>query len=129
MKKLTIEWKHFDKEGKTCDRCSQTGKNLFQVLKDLRSGLLKKGIEIEYRETKLPENQMPESNIIFINDIPLEQLLPNTKAGENDCCSCSGLTNNASICRCRTVSHKGVVFEEVPKKLIRSAILKYLNLE
>lgn len=128
MKKLLIEWKHFDKEGKTCQRCSETGENLSQVINDLRSELLRKGIEIEYRETKLPESRMSESNLILIDDIPLEQLLSDTKAGENDCCSCSGLINDASTCRCRTVSHKGIVFEEVPKKLIRLAVLKHLKI-
>lgn len=129
MKKLIIEWKHFDKNGKTCERCSGTGNNLSQVIAGLRSELLQKGVEIEYRKTKLPESRMSESNMILINSVPLEQLISDTKAGENDCCSCSQLINDASSCRCRTVSHKGIVFEEVPKKLIRLAVLKYLNLE
>jgi len=35
MKTLTIEWKHLDKEGATCVRCSDTGKTLAEVVKDL----------------------------------------------------------------------------------------------
>jgi len=129
MKKLIIEWKHFDKEGKTCERCSETGKNLSRVINGLRTELLPKGVEIEYRETKLPENRMSESNMILINSVPLEQLIPDTKVGKNNCCSCSQLINDASSCRCRTVTHQGIVFEEVPRKLIRLAILRCLNLK
>jgi len=123
MKKILIEWKHFDKKGKTCKRCSKTGKNISQVISDLQSELLQKGVEIEYKETKLAESRMSASNMVLINSVPLEALIPDTKAGENECCSCARLINNASSCRCRTVSHKNVIFEEVPKKLIRLAIL------
>ncbi|MBI3069037.1 MAG: DUF2703 domain-containing protein [Betaproteobacteria bacterium] len=30
--KLTIEWLHVEKEGKTCIRCAETGQTLQQVL-------------------------------------------------------------------------------------------------
>ncbi|HEY6007318.1 MAG TPA: DUF2703 domain-containing protein [Geobacteraceae bacterium] len=31
MKELTIEWRHYDREGATCLRCSITGKTLQEV--------------------------------------------------------------------------------------------------
>lgn len=70
---------------------------------------------------------MPESNIILINNVPIEQLLSDTQAGENECCSCSGLINNASSCRCRTINNQGNIYEAIPADLIKLAITNYLK--
>lgn len=129
MKILNIEWKHFDKEGKTCERCSETGNNLREVINDLQQGLSAQGIWVELKEIRLPENQMPESNQILFNGVSLEELIPKAIAGENNCYSCSQLINNAAGCRCRTVNFQGRVFEEIPKELIELAALKALGLK
>lgn len=129
MKKLKIEWKHFDKEGKTCNRCSKTGRNLISVLQELKGEFSVKGIHIEFQETKLPQSHMMESNSILINDTPLEDLIPDTEAGENICYSCSELIGKFINCRCRTIQHGEDTFEEVPSSLIKQAILKKLQLD
>lgn len=127
MKKLIIEWKHFDKEGKTCTRCSQTGDNLGEVIKDIQNEFSAKGIEIQFLETKLPESRMPESNQILIGGIPLENLIPDTKVGENYCNSCSDLIENPGGCQCRTLGRAGDIYEEIPVDLIKQAIINELK--
>ncbi len=127
MKKLLVEWKHFDKNGTTCERCSQTGDNLNMVIKDLQNEFLSKGVEIQFQETKLPESRMAESNQILIDGILLENLVPNTKAGENFCSSCSGLIEDPGGCQCRTVKQGENIYEEVPVYLIKQAIINKLN--
>lgn len=37
MRKFSIEWKYFDKEGKTCGRCSAMGANLAETIKGLQN--------------------------------------------------------------------------------------------
>lgn len=128
MRYLLIEWKHFDKNGRTCQRCSQTGSNLNGVLKDLQEEFSSKGLNIELKETKLPERRMAESNSILIEGIPLENLLPDTKIGENSCQSCSDLIDKPTRCRCRTINLGKDIFEEVPVDLIRQAIFKRIRL-
>lgn len=122
MNKIIIEWKHFDKNGATCDRCSQTGDNLQEAIKDLQ-----KEFDIEFIETKLTEDQMSESNQIIINGKLIEDLIPDTKVGENFCSSCTDLTDNASDCRCRTINQGKTVFEDIPIELIKTAILNNAN--
>lgn len=122
MSKIIIEWKHFDKNGATCDRCSQTGSNLKEVITDLQ-----KDFDIEFIETKLTEDQMSESNQIIINGKLLEDLIPNTKAGENFCSSCTDLTDNSSDCHCRTINQGETIFEDIPNDLIKIAILNIIN--
>ncbi len=126
MSNLSIKWKHFDKDGKTCVRCLSTGNNLADTIKKLRAEFEPKGIKIEFKETKLPENRMSESNKILIDGVLLEKLIPNANASENNCSSCADLTGNIN-CHCRTIIQEEETFEEIPDKLIRQAILNKLN--
>ena len=122
MTKIIIEWKHFDKNGATCERCLQTGNNLQEVIKDLQ-----KGFDVEFKETKLPEDRMSESNQIIINGKLLEDLIPDTKVGENFCSSCTDLTDNSSDCHCRTINQGDTTYEEIPTDLIKTAIFDIIN--
>jgi len=127
MLNLLIEWKHFDKDGKTCVRCSGTGINLADTIKELQTEFGSKGIKIEFKETKLPESRMSESNEILIDGVLLEKLIPDANTGENSCSSCADLIGNSSDCRCRTILQGEETFEEIPIELIKQAILIKLN--
>ena len=124
MRKLIIEWKYYAKQGKTCNRCSGTGNNLHQVITELKKDLLKRNIDLQLRETILLKNKIPESNIILIDGIPIEQILPNALMGESECCSCGDLCGSKT--NCRTVNQNGKVYEEIPFSLIKEAIIKKL---
>ena len=124
MNKISVEWKHFDKEGKTCSRCSGTGKNIINIISKIKKEL---GIEILFKETKLPEERMAESNEILINGVLLENLIPNIRTGENKCPSCSELIDQPDSCNCRTLNQGEKVFEEIPAELIERAILSKIN--
>jgi len=126
MKRISIEWKHFDKEGKTCARCSATRVNLAEAIEGLRDEFGAQGVEIAFKETKLSESRMDESNEIFIDGILLEKILPDTEAGMNACASCGDLIGGRDCC-CRTITRKGDVFEEIPVELIREAILEKIK--
>jgi len=119
MKTLTIEWKHLDKEGATCVRCSDTGKTLAEVVKDLSREWKGSGIRIEFKETLLKAGEIRQSNQILFNGIPLESLVPGASAGESSCASCCDLTGEDVACR--TVEHEGTVYEAIPERLIRTA--------
>lgn len=127
MNHLTIEWRHLDDKGETCLRCSKTGKTLHQVITELKKELGAKNIKITFKETKLLKNQIEQSNMILINDAPLEQLLSNANVSQNYCSSCSCLTGSDAYCR--TIEYKGKQYEEIPEKIIRSAILRAAGLD
>ena len=124
MKKLTIEWKHFDNDGKTCERCSDTGANLKKVISELTAALSSQGYSIDYKETKLDAKDMPESNTVLINGTPIEKLL-NASVDLNSCTSCSDLID--SYCNCRTVTFDGSTYESIPEEILKEAILISLN--
>jgi len=127
MNKIKIEWKHFDKDGKTCVRCSQTGSNLSEAITQIKQDTEFKGARIDYKETKLPENRMSESNQVLINGVLIETLLPNTNAGENYCDSCSDLIDDPSGCNCRTINQGHTIHEDIPVELIKQAINKSIK--
>lgn len=95
MKKLAIEWKHFEKEGETCERCAGTGENLATVVAELQQELKGEGVEVTLTETLLPASRIAESNMILFNGIPLENLLAEMDVAENPCASCACLTGEA----------------------------------
>ena len=126
MKTLRIEWKHLDVEGETCDRCYDTGENLVQEVKRLKRALQPKGIEVELTEIKLDDTQIPQSNTILFNGVPIEDIL-NIKVSENYCDSCTNLLGTNTYCR--TVLFEGNEYEDIPAKAIRQAALRILGLE
>jgi hypothetical protein len=127
MRKLAIEWRHYAKAGETCERCSATGSNLSAVVAALRDELAREGIEVTLTETLLPASLINQSNMILVNDVPLEDLLGEVAVAENSCASCSCLTGEETMCR--TVEYQGKTFEEIPKELIRQALMKGLSSE
>lgn len=125
MKTLTIEWKHFEKEGETCSRCNITGINLRQVIEELQGTLLGVSVTIELHETTLPEDQMDISNIILFNGVPIETLLDDVTVVKNCCDSCGDLID--SSCNCRAVQTSTDTHDEIPKSMIKEAILKSIK--
>lgn len=119
MRELVIEWRHYDKEGATCDRCAATGSSLREVVAELSREYGDTGIAVRLVETRLPREQMAQSNLVLFNGRPLESLLDAAVAGENECQSCSCLTGSQTSCR--TVAHEGTTYEELPAWLIRKA--------
>ena len=119
MNTLEIEWRHLDKDGRTCLRCSDTLQSLQQVIQQLAAECAPHGVEIVYRETKLPIEQLSQSNLILFNGVPLEAVLPGASASENECQSCGDLCGEPSFCR--TVTVGGRTFEAIPAPLIRQA--------
>ncbi|MFZ1642353.1 MAG: DUF2703 domain-containing protein [Candidatus Contendobacter sp.] len=119
MTTLEIEWRHLEKDGRTCLRCSDTLQSLRHVFTHLAAECAPHGVSIAYRETKLPPEQLSQSNLILFNGIPLELVLPGAAASESECSSCGDLCGQSSLCR--TVSVGGHTFEAIPAALIRRA--------
>lgn len=122
MKTITIEWLHLDVAGETCQRCGDTGRELAQVVERLRSECAPRGVDILFKETLLPAEQIARSNTILINGLPLETILPHTEASASCCTSCGDLTGRAE--ECRTIVHQGQEYETIPRELIRQAVCK-----
>lgn len=125
MKGLAIEWRHYDKEGATCDRCAATGTSVSEVVAGLTKELASRGITVTFTETKLPEDLMAQSNMVLFNGLLLEDVLDKAAADENNCPSCSCLTGSETSCR--TVEYEGKSYEEIPAELIRKAAYKVIG--
>lgn len=118
---LVLEWRHYAKEGQTCERCNDTGANLTTVVADYAQ----QGITITVQEVLLPYERIHESNLVLINGTPLEELLAGGAAGESSCSSCSCLSGQATSCR--TVQYDGVVHEELTEALLKAGIERWLE--
>lgn len=125
MKELTIEWRHYDKEGTTCDRCAATGSSVREVVDELTEEFARRGVSVTFKETPLPRELMAQSNIILFNGVALETILDDALAQESPCPSCSCLTGSETSCR--TVEYQGKSYEEIPGELVRQAAYKVLE--
>ena len=119
MKEINIEWMHYDKEGETCIRCNNTGDNVKAAIKEIS-----RDIRVNYKETKLEADDMPDSNTVLINGQKLEDIL-NAKASENHCHSCSCLAGAST--NCRTVEYNGDVYEDLSVAMILAAIKQVIS--
>ena len=122
MKKLKIEWRHFETGGQTCERCGDTGAALRRVSEELERT---EGVTIEYQETHLLASSIAQSNMVLFNGVPLEELLDGAEISTNECCSCSCLIGEDT--ECRTLLYQGKTYEDIPEELIREAALKALR--
>ena len=118
---LVLEWRHYAKEGQTCERCNDTGANLATVVADYAQ----RGITITVQEVLLPYDRIHESNLVLINGTPLEELLAGGITSESSCGSCSCLSGQTTSCR--TIHYHGVVYEELTAALIKAGIQHYLD--
>lgn len=119
MNHLEIEWRHLDKDGKTCDRCSDTGETVRSAYEDLVKELEPKGWEVSFTETLLTDQEIPESNSIYLNGIAIEKILPDTRRSQNCCISCGEILGTPTMCR--TLERNGQIFEAVPAAMILEA--------
>jgi hypothetical protein len=125
MNHLEIEWRHLDREGKTCDRCLDTGNSVHRAYETLARELKPKGWEVTLKETFLTEKEVPESNNILLNGIPLEQLIPGARKSENCCISCGELCGMLTLCR--TIERDDQTYEAIPAAFILEAAYQLIH--
>lgn len=126
MKKLIIEWKHLDVAGETCDRCYDTGENLFNEVRRLNRQLEQQGITVEIVETKLDDTRIAESNSLLFDGVPIEEIL-DIRVEYNHCSSCSSCLDADTDCR--AIYYDGSQYDDIPAKAIRHAALRVLGME
>ena len=122
MKTHTIEWKHLDQNGRTCDRCHDTGANLRSVVRKLNTSLGSRRVRFRLKETRLKPSRLAESNSIIIDGRPLETLLPATRVTTTECGSCGELLGQPTDCRALTMD--GQTYDTIPPELIHDALRK-----
>lgn len=121
MKSLPIVWQRLvSSDGKTCDRCNATYREIQRAVSKLTEALRPLGIEpsLEIREIgeKSFKATPSESNRIWIAGRPMEEWLGAT-VGSSRCCSVCGDSE------CRTIEVGGARFEAIPEKLFLKAVL------
>ena len=122
MKTHTVEWKHLDRNGRTCDRCHDTGANLRAVVRQLNTSLRSRRVRFRVKETLLQPDRLEESNSIIVDGQPLETLLPATRVTTTECGSCGELLGQATDCR--AVTKDGKTHETIPPDMIQDALRK-----
>ena len=112
-------------KGETCDRCSGTYGNILEAMYASleRSGELE-GIQVEIIDNALTEDRIGESNLVLINNIPIEHLV-GAMVQYTECSSCGDLIGNTTCCR--AVTSGGTTEETLPTEMIRVAIRAAIN--
>ena len=103
LKTLKIEWRH----------PPRADGRIPKIIKELRTQLKKKMIDIILIEKKLPANQLAE---ILFNDLPLEFLLDEARVRDNFCGTCVSPTVRKKI------------YSKISESLIKKAALKAVGL-
>lgn len=116
---LNITFLYYDKT--TCKRCASTDKSVQLTLAELKKAVKDAGVQVEFRESKLPESKLHLSPSILINGKDIEKILNKKSEPKSnvcsDCCKMAGRPVN-----CRTFSYKGKNYDYIPKEMIMEAI-------
>ena len=122
MKTLPIVWQRLvSSDGKTCDRCNATYREMQRAVGKLKAALGPLGVEPTLETREIDERTFKadpsESNRIWIAGRPMEEWL-GASVGSSRCCSVCGDSE------CRTVEVGGNMFEAIPEELVvRAALL------
>ncbi len=73
MRTIEIKWKHLEKSRNASSRCAGTGEALEKTVRKLANECGPQGWNMELKETKLSEKRLLESNLILIDDTPIER--------------------------------------------------------
>ncbi|KQC04050.1 MAG: hypothetical protein APR55_06560 [Methanolinea sp. SDB] len=119
---LNLQWRHGKDQTKPCYRCSDTGKDFLDLLKEVTAILESDGIRVAvYEKTAVAG----EENRIFLNGRPLEDLLDEAEQGQSYCHSTKWEYIDES--RKEVTGPGGQVCQEAPELLFRKAILRALE--
>lgn len=118
-RQLLVLWQRVLIGAETCQRCGDTGTAVTRAVERLREVLLAQGIDVRLETRALPPFAVAESNRIFINGEPLEELL-GAQVGMNHCQSCCELLGEQSQGQidCRTLILDGQEHEAISEELI-----------
>ena len=115
MKELKIEWQRLTADGETCTRCGGTEAELEQAVSNLKDSLKTLGVKVNLNKEKISEEEFKnsplKSNMIEINDKPLEEWV-NGETGASECCEICAPND------CRTITVEGETYEKIPASLI-----------
>lgn len=122
MKTIDIEWRHLVVDQVTCERCSDTGAVLQQLVEELNHECTPRGVQVTLTETPLGPERIADSNQVLIDGRPLEASAPTIRVGSSTCTSCGELTGRDE--QCRTLEMDGQSFEVPPPYLIRAEVCR-----
>ncbi len=115
MRVLKIRWQRLVSDGKTCQRCGTTEKELDKAATALNQSLGSLDIQVSLEKVELSIAEFSEdplqSNQIWLNDQLLEDWLGG-KVNRSRCCDVCGPAE------CRTVVIGEETFEAIPAELI-----------
>ena len=125
LKQLDFERRHRDMDGNSGRRCSDTRLTREQTVIDLERKCALHGGQVVYRETRLSDEEIPNSNMPRINGAALESSLPSASAASSHCATRSEFTGKPTSCR--TVRYPDQVHASNPVALIRGAACRVAN--
>src|SRR5512134_853534 len=113
MMPMQILWKRLVKDGETCARCGDTGRELEAAVAKLAAALRPLGIEPVLKTQEIDEaafkTNTSESNRVWIAGKPIEEWL-SADVGMSRCCSVCGDSD------CRTLEVGGRTYETIPEE-------------
>ena len=125
MRRVTIEWRHLEVGGETCERCCDTGDSLELLVQQLNKECAHAGVAVDLEEVALGPERIAESNLILVDGVPLEATAPLLRVGMSACGSCGDPTGKEE--QCRTIEVDGQSHEVPPPYLIREAVCRVAN--
>jgi len=118
---LRIEWRRLESEEKILI-CSESGKTIFQIASEIAEELKKEGVHVSFFETRLPDEESRQSNMLLFNGIAIEKINLDPNDPAPYCGACADPTDADRYLR--TVTRDGRECAAIPGSIVRQAARK-----
>jgi len=126
-KELTIKWqKMVDKDGKTCTHCGATEIEMKKAMQMFEEKGVKVKLELVSLDSKDKAQACSGSNLIWLNDKPLADVIGAEVVKAKCSAKCAG---HDKTTECKMLKVEGKTYETIPSEMIFHAGLKSMDME
>lgn len=120
MKKITVEWFRYEKEGSTCCRCGDSTEVVRRVVDAFKAS--NTDLDVELKEYPLGEDRIDLSNTVKINGKDIMDILGEKQRILTACPSCTDLIGKETVCN--SYIYKGKIYDSLPDEMLMEALYR-----
>lgn len=120
MKKITVEWFRYEKEGNTCCRCGESTEVVRRVVDAFKTS--NTDLDVELKEYSLGEDRIDLSNTVKINGKDIMDILGEKQRILTACPSCTDLIGKETVCN--SYIYKGKIYDSLPDDMLMEALYR-----
>ncbi len=119
---ITVEWFRFQKDGRTCQRCTGSRDAIARAVQRAEAELARKQVAVDLQERFVDESAIDRSNTVTVDGKDVMSVLGGRPGIYTYCRSCSELTGRPAECHAFIWNNRA--YECIPEDMLFEAIMR-----